>query len=318
MFASKNFQFTGEFFVFNTTLSTNTVNYNLNTVLASAGWDGKRPVVANVLINSGVEVSSSASTTAAFLVNTLPYGSRVYVINNGIVFGRGGNGGVYGSVTQGIGSAGGAAIQTSAYLSLVNNNIIAGGGGGSGLGGDTRNSFCQGSDGGAGGAGGNAIVMLSDVVLVNNGTVAGGGGGGGGGASYQSGTANESFSTSGGSGGGGRGYSGGIAAFLGTTTPVGGCSFGYVGDTGRFGAVGTNGTWSSAGTGGAGGVGSTVGPGGAGGNGGSLGAAGSAGVNVTDSPVPRNGGAGGAAGRAVLTTSGILTVTNNSSIIGAY
>lgn len=315
MFASKNLQFTGEFFVFNTTISSNTVNYNLNTVLATSGWDGKRPVVANVLVNSGIEISSSASTTAAFLVGSLPYGSRVYVINNGIIFGRGGNGGVYGSVTQGIGSAGGTGIQTSTYLSLVNNNIIAGGGGGSGLGGDTKNNFCQGSDGGAGGAGGNAIVMLSDVVLVNNGTVAGGGGGGGGGASYQTGTANESFSTSGGSGGGGRGYSGGLAALV---ASVGGCSFGYVGDAGRFGAVGTNGTWTAAGTGGAGGVGSTVGAGGAGGNGGTLGGSGSNGVNVTGSPIPRNGGAGGAAGRAVLTTSGSLTVTNNSSIIGAY
>lgn len=318
MFASKNHQFTGEFFVFNTTISSNTVNYNLNTSLTSAGWDGKRPVVANVLVNSGVEVSSSAATTAAFLINSLPYGSRVYLINNGVIFGRGGNGGVYGGTGLGIGQAGGNAIQTSAYLSVVNNNIISGGGGGSGLGGDVSNSFCQGSDGGAGGAGGNAIRMLADVLLVNNGTIAGGGGGGGGGAAFQSGTADGSFSTAGGSGGGGRGYSGGIAATLGTSPVVGGCSFGYVGDTGRFSSPGTNGTWSAAGTGGAGGAGSTVGAGGAGGNGGSLGAAGSAGVNVTGSPIPRNGGAGGAAGRAVLISSGSLSVTNNGTIVGAY
>jgi hypothetical protein len=318
MFASKNILFTGNAFIYKATISSNVTNYSLTTQLTTAGWDTKKPVLAQITVNSGVEITSSASTTVAFLIGVLPVGSIVTLINNGIIVGLGGAGGRFATLVNGLfgkGANGGTAIQTSAPLVLINNNIISGGGGGGGVGGDIQNSFCQGSDGGQGGTGGSAIIIAANTTVTNNGTLVGGGGGGGGGASYQNGAANESFSSGGGSGGGGRGFSGGGFGYVANDTSNGGCSFGVLGSA-KNGGVGTVGTWSAAGTGGS--PGTANGTAGSGGGGGSLGASGSNGTNVTGSPIPRNGGAGGIAGRAVTTNSGTLTVNNFGTILGLY
>ena len=320
MFAAKNALLGGGLFIFDQTLSASLTNYNLNTSLTSAGWSGSVPVKATITINSGVEVTSTAITTAAFIVGSLPTGSVVTVINNGVIAGRGGLGGNFATTVDGVagkGRNGGVGLQIASPIILTNNNIISGGGGGGGVGGDKENSFCQGSDGGIGGNGGAAISMTANLILTNNGTVAGGGGGGGGGASYQNGSANTSFSTSGGGGGGGRGYSGGGGGFLNSANPtLGGCSFGSTGDSGRFGFAGTSGTWTAVGSGGAGN--NSNGVSGAGGNGGGLGASGVTGVNVTTAPIPRNGGVGGAGGAGILKPSGTLTLLVTGTINGAY
>lgn len=303
-------------FAFSPTLASSVNNYNLNSALTAAGWNGVKPVVANVTINSGVEVGSTSATVAAFLINSLPAGSTVMITNNGIICGIGGKSGQF-VVNQGIGGPGGIALQTAYPITLINNNIISGGGGGGGLGGDTTNGYCQGSDGGAGGAGGSAIVMSANITLYNNGILAGGGGGGGGGASYQQGTANGSFSSAGGGGGGGRGYKGGGGGYI-SSNYYGGCSYGYV-DTAsqaaRGGTGGGNGSWGSAGGGGTGGY--SNGQAGAGATGGSLGAAGGTGGNAAGN-IYRYGGAAGAAGRAVTINGGTLTLATTGTIYGAY
>lgn len=308
-------------FVFTSVITANTNNYNLTTRLTSAGWGGTSPVVVNISINSGVVISSTASTTSAFIIGSYPAGSVVNITNNGTVAGLFGTGGraASGGVNAN-GKAGGVAFQVGSPTTITNNNLISGGGGGGGVGGDIIASYCQGTGGGAGGAGGNAIVMTANLTLVNNYILAGGGGGGGGGASYRTGDANGSFSAGGGSGGGGQAYSGGNRGQLSNSIVSGGCSYGYFPSAPRDGAVGANGTYSSAGGGGAGGYNADInGSGGAGGSGGGFGAAGGAGADVSsEQGYYLYGGAGGAAGRAVLINSGTLTVTTVGTIYGAY
>jgi hypothetical protein len=318
MFAAKNAFLGGGFFRFVQTISANQTNYNLNTQLTSAGWPSTVPVQATVTINSGVEVTSTAITTAAFIVGSLPTGSVVTVINNGVIAGRGGIGGRLGSSGAiSAGRPGGVGLQIASPVTITNNNIIAGGGGGGGLGGDVIGFFCQGTDGAAGGAGGAAISMTANVTLTNNGTIAGGGGGGGGGASASQGTVNESFSAGGGGGGGGRGYlGGGRAYFADNDTAYAGCSFGSFPSDPRLGKAGTDGTWTAVGSGGAAGTNSGR-TGGAGGAGGSLGSAGVSGGNATWNRT-LIGGTGGAAGAGVLRPSGTLTLLVTGTINGAY
>ena len=79
-------------FLFIRTISTNQVDYNLNTAMTAAGWNGTSPVVANITIASAVQFTASANTIPAFTVGSLPTGSSVYITNNGYIVGRGGQG----------------------------------------------------------------------------------------------------------------------------------------------------------------------------------------------------------------------------------
>jgi len=217
-------------FVHDVIISTNTANYNLNNVMSAGGWDGIKPVLANVTINSGVTVysnqrngtSDGTGGTAAFTVGTLPARSTVTITNNGIIAGGGGYGGAYGPTPYGDAGHGCPAFVTSfaGTTNLINNYRIIGGGGGGG-GGSTGPAFGHGTapgtnanfGGGNGGNGGvGCYVTNGYLVITNNAILAGGGGGGPGGnglawsdCGVPNATTNYYLSEAGGGGGGGRG-----------------------------------------------------------------------------------------------------------------
>jgi len=116
----------------------------LSTLATAAGWDGTVPII--MTISSGVHIRSMSSSTPSL---TLDVANSV-LINNGAIFGRGGNSNS---------GAGGHAISITATGITVTNNtgaFIAGGGGGGG------------GVGGGGGAGQSAYNTAS-----NNGSTTG-------------------------------------------------------------------------------------------------------------------------------------------------
>jgi len=133
-------------FVFNYVIATNTNNFDLRTAAVNAGWNGILLLDATVTVNPGVIVGSTSPSTASFIAQgALPLGSRLKIVNNGMVYGAGGNGG-----------GGGCAFGTAGGSS----NCIT-----------------------TGGNGGDAISMNIDTTMDNtNGNIYGGGGGGAGGA----------------------------------------------------------------------------------------------------------------------------------------
>jgi len=96
----------------------------LSTLATAAGWDGTVPIVMTV--NSGVHIRSMSSSTPSLTMNV----ANSVLINNGAIFGRGGNSNS---------GAGGHAISITAAGTTVTNNfgafIAGGGGGGGGVGG---------------------------------------------------------------------------------------------------------------------------------------------------------------------------------------
>lgn len=117
-------------FKFDQTIGSDTTNYNLRSAALAGGWDGVKPLLATVTINSGVVVSSNSTSTPAFDTGSgFPAGTQLTLINNGYVCGMGGAGGSYGA-----GKPGGAALTAQFSLNVTNNQILAGGGGGGGSG----------------------------------------------------------------------------------------------------------------------------------------------------------------------------------------
>ena len=151
--------FRGKSNTFSFTLTSNQQNYDVRAAAVSAGWDGSSEV--ELTINSGVTVyASSTSNYACSFTGSFPSGAKL--INNGIIVGRGGNGGngyagngaCYGYAPYGGGSGGGTGgpgLYTSVALSVTNNNRIAGGGGGGG--GGYPSNFSWGGSGAGGGLG---------------------------------------------------------------------------------------------------------------------------------------------------------------------
>jgi hypothetical protein len=143
-------------FLFFRTLSTNQVDYSLNTAMTAAGWNGTTPVVASITIATGVQVTASANTGPAFTVGTLPTGSSVYITNNGYIVGRGGQGVGKGfptntsyNLTAPTTANGGLALSVASPVSIDNTNgVVGGGGGGGGAGGATSDDCsCSGCGG---------------------------------------------------------------------------------------------------------------------------------------------------------------------------
>ena len=154
-------------------ISSDTVDYNLYNAAIAAGWPGTPDVNLNVTLNPGVFISSSAPGTTAFDVGSpWPVGSTITFKNNGIVVGRGGNGGD-GSFATGPGqpsaTAGGGgsnAIVTTRPINIINNNRIAGGGGGGGGGGaHPAGKSYQRYGGGGGGGIGNSLGGLANTTI---------------------------------------------------------------------------------------------------------------------------------------------------------
>lgn len=113
------------------------------------------------LVDSGVVVGSTSSTTPAFDVGNWPANITININNKGRIQGRGGDGGSATANSSTIsaedGDKGGTAFYTRYAVNLTNNKIYAGGGGGGGAAGQTDGGaglndpyFAAGGGGGAG------------------------------------------------------------------------------------------------------------------------------------------------------------------------
>lgn len=157
---------------FNFSITSNQTDANLRTLAVNAGWNQSTAAVAT--INSGVTISGStqANSTAALTINgSWPGG--VALVNNGVIQGRGGNGGKGASLQSAppavsgnavAGTAGGRALLVSVPVTLTNNNAIRGGGGGGGGGGGAAQDSGGGDRGvstGSGGGGGRSSLTNS-------------------------------------------------------------------------------------------------------------------------------------------------------------
>lgn len=177
-------------FVYNKIISSNTQNYNLRNDAIAAGWNGLTPLIATVTINNGVYVWSDNTATAGFDTGSgFPIGTALSIINNGFIIGKGGKGGIGGSLNTPpiAGGAGGPAISIGLNVNITNNSYIAGGGGGGGC--ISSGFFGTPGGGGAGGGEGGGTATsygLPGSVGNSGGTGRGGvnqgdsGGGGGG------------------------------------------------------------------------------------------------------------------------------------------
>lgn len=208
-------------------ISSNTQNYDVYSNRGPSYIAGNSDIT--VTINPGVFVGSSTTPTYALSVpGSFTSGDTVRIVNNGVIIGRGGNGGpgahssaqIYNGAA---GGTGGRAVYVNFPTTIDNNGTMAGGGGG----------------GGGGAADG--IVTPRPPKTGGPYSTYYGGGGGGGGAGYPGG--------SGGSGGSGLlpVASPGNPGSSGTTSS-GGSGGGAPGAGGPGGAGGGRGANGSAGT----------------------------------------------------------------------
>jgi hypothetical protein len=216
-------------FVANITISSNTANYTFNTAKVAGYIAGKTAAI--LTINSGVTVSSASTGSYAFTVDTSwAVGDTVTIINNGIIVGRGGNGGTGAGSGNGVaGASAGPALLVQRAITLDNLNRIAGGGGG-------------------GGGGGNLNFA------VGKGSYLAGGGGGGGGIGVSSGGAEGNLSPRGSAGAAGTLTSAGNGGNGGNNSGLLGGSGGNGGGYGSAGSTGVSAGGSSPGSGGAAGA----------------------------------------------------------------
>lgn len=198
------------------TIAANTYNYDVYTNRGPTYVAGASDIT--VTVNPGVIVGSTANPTYAMLVpSAFNPGDTVTIVNNGVIQGRGGNGG-NGSPSPGTapaGASGGSALYVNRPTIVTNNGTIAGGGGGGGGGGGSgpmppaKNPNTNGGGGGGGGAGFDGGTGGSGALSGGTGSPgtspAGGSGGGPGGPS-----------AGGGGPGGGRGAAGTAGTFGGS------------------------------------------------------------------------------------------------------
>lgn len=121
-------------FTFNQTIGTNTTDYNLKSAAIAGGWNQTSPLNATITINNGIYVYATSTGTYAFDTgSTFPSGTTLALINNGIILGKGGDGGAGNGNGGGIG---GPAFIARQAINVTNNGVISGGGGGGGGGGE--------------------------------------------------------------------------------------------------------------------------------------------------------------------------------------
>jgi hypothetical protein len=147
------------------------------------------PVDVLVYVISGVIMGSTDTGNPALDLTNLPTGSTVQLVNNGLIEGRGGDGGlswrevsfgVSGGGGGGAGTLGGTgAIGTAAIPSTVGADGSSGSGGAGGTADNTGGSFREPTNGLPGGDAINAGSI--PLTVINSGSIWGGGGGGGGG-----------------------------------------------------------------------------------------------------------------------------------------
>jgi Phage tail fibre adhesin Gp38 len=144
---------------FSFAISSASANANLRTLANTAGYPGSGN--CTITINSGVDMYSTSSGTAALVPGSWPSGVTVTLVNKGTVSGAGGNGGAGNPGGFGgpgtAGYAGGTALDAtgvSGYIFKVDNSsgVLRGGGGGGG--GGAAGDACGGAADGGGGGGG--------------------------------------------------------------------------------------------------------------------------------------------------------------------
>jgi hypothetical protein len=205
--------------IINLSITTNTNNYDVYTNRGPTYVAGSSEIT--VTINPTVIVSSTSTGSAAFTVpSSFSPGDTITVVNNGVILGRGGDGGPGAPGYQTPypnGGSGGGAFFTQRPVTVDNLNRIAGGGGG--------------------GGGGTSLFFVDET-----GNIFRGGGGGGGGIGS-------------GSGGAGRPSSGGNPPIVpgqpgqaGTLTSAGSGGAGGTGALGQAANGGPGGSYGSAGS----------------------------------------------------------------------
>ncbi len=166
---------TASAFVVNQVLSSGVNNYNMKTAAIAAGWDQLLPLQMTVTVNNGVVIGSTTTSAPAFDSGLgFPVGTTLYLVNNGIITGKGGNGGGgaihnygNGNDPRGYpGEAGGTALRAQHPLSATNNGTIQGGGGGGGGGNRSITFDGQTFDSGGGGGGGGAGHTVGTGTIV--------------------------------------------------------------------------------------------------------------------------------------------------------
>lgn len=204
-------------------IASNTQNYDLYTNRGGSYSAGTSDIT--LTINSGVNVGSSSTGTYALSIpSAFDAGDSISIVNNGVIIGRGGNGGTSnGAPTNvGTGGTGGNAVYVARATTITNNGTIAGGGGGGGGGG-------PGAVFGATPKGGRPATYY-------------GGGGGGGGAGYTAGSGGPGQTRPGGTGSAGSSgsvSSGGSGGGGSTNSGTGGAG----GGRGANGGTGGTGSW---------------------------------------------------------------------------
>lgn len=201
--------FYGKANAFTYTISANKTNFCMRAGAVTAGWNGTSKL--NVVINSGVIISSNSTGTPAMTISGA-YPGTVTVTNNGTIVGMGGCGGHgqnwCGSGQSG-GGGGGTALKVSSAVTFNNTSgVIAGGGGGGGGGGAGSAQpipccriYYSGGGGGGGGRSSNAANSGGGGGGTSNGTACAGGGGNGTYAAAGGGGGGSCYGSSGGNGG---------------------------------------------------------------------------------------------------------------------
>lgn len=131
----------------------NAANINVRAELLKNGWDGVSVVHPTVLVLGTAIIYSTSTGIPSFDTGVLPAGSTVTLVNDGVIVGRGGNGGAYGRPNGNPGGAGGTALRIQVPTTVTNNSIIGGGGGGGGAGAYGVDNGSNNNDGGGGGGG---------------------------------------------------------------------------------------------------------------------------------------------------------------------
>jgi hypothetical protein len=168
-------------------ISVNTASYSLVPAKVPGYLAGKTGIT--LVVTTNTYVSSTATTVPAIDISGFAIGDLLTIVNNGVIEGRGGDGG-RGAGGTGVlattGTNGGTAISLSMAISLRNNGTIGGGGGGGGGGGNAFTLFFIGAGGGGGGqsngsagAGGTGATYNGQPGQPGTLFVAGQGGGGG-------------------------------------------------------------------------------------------------------------------------------------------
>jgi hypothetical protein len=125
---------TSEFARFDTLISNNTANFDLEEELRDNwGWDTEQQVQGTITIPSGVTIFSTSTLIPAFRIPDLPSGSQVTLTNSGRILGKGGKGGkIISPSNTRPGEDGGLAFEVLSPTNVTNFGNISGGGGGGG------------------------------------------------------------------------------------------------------------------------------------------------------------------------------------------